>query len=186
MAFALVPQGFRFEVITSRLSYDEAKVFLRPRADADPDTHFRSMSGRTSGDDVSLSLPGLTRQSISLAPRYPDQPYYDGVAGDIAKAGLKAVPVPVVTPAPIVVPTPTPVVVQPLPPPTPACADTSSDANTDGTDRCGPQPKVSRPSWAPLVRGDVTTQIGCPPVKPAPYLPFALSTSIVSPLLAER
>ena len=67
-----------------------------------------------------------------------------------------------------------------------ACADTSSDANTDGTDRCGPQPKVSRPSWAPLVRGDVTTQIGCPPVKPAPYLPFALSTSIVSPLLAER
>ena len=61
------------------------------------------MSGRTSGDDVSLSLPGLTRQSISLAPRYPDQPYYDGVAGDIAKAGLKAVPVPVVTPAPIVV-----------------------------------------------------------------------------------
>ena len=72
------------------------------------------MSGRTSGDDVSLSLPGLTRQSISLAPRYPDQPYYDGVAGDIAKAGLKAVPVPVVTPAPIVVPTPTPVVVQPL------------------------------------------------------------------------
>jgi len=108
------------------------------------------MSGRTSGDDVSLSLPGLTRQSISLAPRYPDQPYYDGVAGDIAKAGLKAVPVPVVTPAPIVVATPTPVVVQPLPPPTPACADTSSDANTDGTDRCGPQPKVSRPSWAPL------------------------------------
>ena len=51
------------------------------------------MSGRTSGDDVSLSLLGLTRQSISLAPRYPDQPYYDGVAGDIAKAGLKAVPV---------------------------------------------------------------------------------------------
>jgi hypothetical protein len=50
------------------------------------------MSGRTSGDDVSLSLPGLTRQSISLAPR-SDQPYYDGVAGDIAKAGLKAVPV---------------------------------------------------------------------------------------------
>ena len=39
LAFALVPQGFRFEVITSRLSYDEAKVFLRPRADADPDTH---------------------------------------------------------------------------------------------------------------------------------------------------
>ena len=86
------------------------------------------MSGRTSGDDVSLSLPGLTRQSISLAPRYPDQPYYDGVAGDIAKAGLKAVPVPGVTPAPIVVPTPTPVVVQPLPrplrPPAPTPAPT--------------------------------------------------------------
>ena len=144
------------------------------------------MSGRTSGDDVSLSLPGLTRQSISLAPRYPDQPYYDGVAGDIAKAGLKAVPVPVVTPAPIVVNADAGRGAAPAAPYAAACADTSSDANTDGTDRCGSQPKVSRPSWAPLVRGDVTTQIGCPPVKPAPYLPFALSTSIVSPLLAER
>ena len=113
MTFALVPQGFRFEVITSRLSYDEAKVFLRPRADA----------GRGAAPAASYAA---------------------------------------------------------------ACADTSSDANTDGTDRCGPQPKVSRPSWAPLVRGDVTTQIGYPPGKPAPYLPFALSTSIVSSLLAER
>jgi hypothetical protein len=59
---------------------------------------------------------------IQPAGKYPDQPpirelYYDTIGGDIAKATLKQVPIPVVTPTPIVVPTP-PVVVQ-LPPPPP-------------------------------------------------------------------
>jgi hypothetical protein len=56
---------------------------------------------------------------IQPAGRYPDQPfirelYYNGAPGDIAKAGLREVPVPVITP----VPTPPPVV-QPAPPPPP-------------------------------------------------------------------
>ncbi len=58
---------------------------------------------------------------IQPTGRYPDQPfirelYYNGAAGDIAKAGLRAVPVPVVTPPPVVIPTPTPVVQPELPP----------------------------------------------------------------------
>ena len=56
---------------------------------------------------------------IQPSGRYPDQPfirelYYDTAGGDLAKATLKQVPIPVVTPTPIVVPTPQ--VVQ-LPPP---------------------------------------------------------------------
>ena len=56
---------------------------------------------------------------IQPSGRYPDQPfirelYYDTAGGDLAKATLKQVPIPVVTSTPIVVPTPQ--VVQ-LPPP---------------------------------------------------------------------
>ena len=57
---------------------------------------------------------------IQPSGRYPDQPfvrelYYDTVGGDLAKATLKQVPIPVITVTPTVVPTP-PVVV-PTPPP---------------------------------------------------------------------
>jgi hypothetical protein len=57
---------------------------------------------------------------IQPTGRYPDQPfirelYYNGAPGDIAKAGLREAPVPVITP----VPTPPPPVVQPTPPPPP-------------------------------------------------------------------
>ena len=57
---------------------------------------------------------------IQPTGRYPDQPfirelYYNGAPGDIAKAGLREVPVPVITP----VPTPPPPVVQPAPSPPP-------------------------------------------------------------------
>jgi hypothetical protein len=53
---------------------------------------------------------------IQPAGKYPDQPpirelYYDTIGGDIAKATLKQVPIPVVTPVPQVV--------QPEPPPPP-------------------------------------------------------------------
>jgi hypothetical protein len=59
---------------------------------------------------------------IQPAGKYPDQPpnrelYYDTIGGDIAKATLKQVPIPVVTPVPQVVVTPQ--VVQPEPPPPP-------------------------------------------------------------------
>ncbi len=59
---------------------------------------------------------------IQPSGRYPDQPfirelYYDTAGGDLAKATLKQVPIPVVTPTPIVVPTPQVVQLPPPPPP---------------------------------------------------------------------
>ena len=58
---------------------------------------------------------------IQPAGKYPDQPpirelYYDTIGGDVAKATLRQVPIPVVTPVPTVV---TPQVVQPEPTPPP-------------------------------------------------------------------
>ncbi|MFZ2018196.1 MAG: hypothetical protein WAU90_05915, partial [Methyloceanibacter sp.] len=55
---------------------------------------------------------------IQPSGRYPDQPivrelYYDTAGGDLAKATLKQVPIPVVTVTPTV--TPPPVVVPPPP-----------------------------------------------------------------------
>jgi hypothetical protein len=95
------------------------------RATTAADTNF--IVAKVSGRKTQFAGQAVTKKGkrwpyyygIQPTGSYPDQPfirelYYSGAAGDIAKAGLRAVPVPVVTPTPVVVqPSTPPLVVQP-------------------------------------------------------------------------